>query len=536
MTGKMPVETELKLALAGRENEAAIMEALQSHGYAVEALEAVVNVDLYMDTFDWLLMKKKLALRYRVCGDKAYYTVKGLTPIEDGVAIRPEVEVQLDEPLKKPTDVRPKRIKGIIGKTIYPRKLIGQIEVRTDRRRYCASTPGGARLEIAFDTATFYLKGLNKRRRSGPVHEFEAELVEGDQAELGTLAALLEPLNCTSPCSSSKLELAIKRLKVAPPSGKPKEKQIIRSSDRLDLAMKKFLAWQMERLRDEIPGLRLDIDSEFVHKARVATRRMRSALRLIEGSVPPTLSKFFAGELRWLARLLGDVRDIDVFQLNLERFRKRLGWFSGKQRAFITEWIKEIRREPLKALVDAFDSSRYEGFERRVNNYLNAPLPKHPGTSLAGRLVHQAAPALIDSHLEAVLDHGRLALENHKLKEFHMLRIQVKRLRYTCELVSSAYDGTLDDFIERMTQMQDCLGAIQDTVFMKDFIENLFKEGRRKLMSPAQIFSLGEIYQLFTDRGRLSIREFDGIWQVFASEESINEFRATLGARETPAP
>ena len=49
-----------------------------------------------------------------------------------------------------------------------------------------------------------------------------------------------------------------------------------------------------------------------MHKARVATRRLRSDLRLLEGELDPVWTRFTRGELKWLGEVLGVVRDIDV--------------------------------------------------------------------------------------------------------------------------------------------------------------------------------------------------------------------------------
>jgi CHAD domain-containing protein len=52
-------------------------------------------------------------------------------------------------------------------------------------------------------------------------------------------------------------------------------------------------------------------DPEAVHKMRVATRRLRAALRVFEDMLPPSAAEL-GRELRWLAGALGAVRDLDV--------------------------------------------------------------------------------------------------------------------------------------------------------------------------------------------------------------------------------
>ena len=155
-----PVETELKLVLAGQEAELAVVAYLGESGYTVEELDPVRNVDTYLDTFDWLLMKNKLALRFRISNGTAMYTLKSIGPIEDGIAKRMETEILLDKPVDVPTRVPVKPIRKLVDGIIFPRKLLEQIQIRTDRRRYRVLSPEGAEIELAFDTSSFSLRGL----------------------------------------------------------------------------------------------------------------------------------------------------------------------------------------------------------------------------------------------------------------------------------------------------------------------------------------------------------------------------------------
>ena len=97
--------------------------------------------------------------------------------------------------------------------------------------------------------------------------------------------------------------MAIERFKIAIPSKKPPEKLRVRLDDRLDLALRKILTYQFQRFREQLPGVQRDIDTEFVHQARVATRRMRSALRLFRDAAPESTAAYLRGELKWLGGL-----------------------------------------------------------------------------------------------------------------------------------------------------------------------------------------------------------------------------------------
>ena len=100
--GKQAIETELKIVLPGQEAEAQIISIMREHGYAVDELDPVKNIDIYLDTFDWSLLKKKLALRYRTSNGQAMYTIKSIGTMEDGIAERMETEVALGGPVSVP--------------------------------------------------------------------------------------------------------------------------------------------------------------------------------------------------------------------------------------------------------------------------------------------------------------------------------------------------------------------------------------------------------------------------------------------------
>ena len=522
------METELKLVLAGQEADLLVIAYLGESGYTVEQLDPVRNVDTYLDTFDWLLMKNKLALRFRISNGAAMYTLKSIEPIEDGIAKRMETEILLDKPVDVPTRVPVKPIRKLVDGIIFPRKLLEQIQVRTNRRRYRLLSPERAEIELAFDTSSFSLRGLHKPRRTQRLNELEAEIRNGSGTALEALSRLLSSKFNYPASTASKFEVAIERFKITIPSKKPPEKLRVRLDDRLDVAVQKILTYQMHRFQEQLPGLQRDIDTEFVHQARVATRRMRSALRLFRDAIPEGTAAYLQGELKWLGNLLGGVRDLDVFLLNLSQFKQQIERFPAKKKQAFENWIEKRRRAPLKALWSALESPRYKHFERRMMQFFERPLPLRPRPSLALKLVREVAPVIITEKFDAVIEQSRALLANPKLKQYHLLRIQMKRLRYACEFMAPAYDGGLDSFIERTEEIQDCLGELQDTVFTREFIDGLFEDWKGKLVDPDLLFILGEIYQLQAEIARERREAFSKIWGPFSSEETITALKEIL--------
>ena len=368
--------------------------------------------------------------------------------------------------------------------TIFPRRLLEQVQIRTSRRRYRVISPEEAEIELAFDTSTFALRGLQKPRRVRKLEELEAEIRNGPEGALRSPLALLSDRFRYLPSKASKFEVAIERFKITIPSKKPPEGLRPHLDDRLDVAVRKSCTYQFQRFREQLPGVQHDVDTEFVHQARVATRRMRSALRLFREAISESAATYLGGELKWLGGMFGVVRDLDVFLLNLSRFKKQIESFPTKKKRAFEDWIEKHRRAPLKALCQALESPRYRNFERRFVQFLERPLPARPRPSLALKPVREVAPVLITEKFDAVIEQGRALLVDSKLKQYHLLRIQMKRLRYASEFMATAYEGTLDAMIERAVEIQDCLGELQDTVFTRKFIDGLLEDWKGKLVDP----------------------------------------------------
>lgn len=535
MKDDTPRETGLKLTLPSPAAEAEIIAALEGQAYRIKRLKAGRNLDLYLDTFDWSLYKEKLSLRYRIAGGQARYTLKAVGSSEEGSARRQETDCPLDAPLPKPAEIPAKKIAELVDGLIRPRRLIEQFLIRTDRRPFRLTTPEGAEVELVFATSSFTRKGLQGPRNARKLYELEAELASGPETALAALAALLHKTAACRPSLGTRFAVALARLKIAIPAKKPPARYAVRLEDRFDQAVRKILAHQWQRFTEQLPGIRRDIDTEFVHQARVATRRIRSALRLFQAAVPAGAGAQLAAELQWLGALLGSVRDLDVFLLNLPAFRARCDRFPKKWQVRIEALVAGRRREALADLLAGLASPRYERCARLLERLLSAPLPLRPRPP-AGKPVGEAVAAIIRERFAAVMKRGREALAEPRPKRFHTLRIRMKRLRYACEFMAGAYEGSLDPFIDRTVEIQDCLGEMQDAVFTRAFLADLFAAWKGRLVEPELVFLLGALSQLQDELSRERRRQFAPIWERFAAADTAAQLEAILSGATGEKP
>src|SRR5262249_21152692 len=104
-----------------------------------------------------------------------------------------------------------------------------------------------------------------------------------------------------------------------------------------------------------------------------ATRRLRSELRTFRPVIEPQWVEPLEAELRWLADLLGAVRDVDILA---ERIRKALAARGGAEAATLDPFFTELARrhdQALLALRDGLGSDRYRDLLTRLQPSSSPP-------------------------------------------------------------------------------------------------------------------------------------------------------------------
>ena len=82
----------------------------------------------------------------------------------------------------------------------------------------------------------------------------------------------------------------------------------------------KTLLNRIEELENQIGGAKKNDDIEYVHKLRVASRRVRTALSIFEECLPTKLTKKWKKTIKNLTSSSGAARDVDVQVAFLENY------------------------------------------------------------------------------------------------------------------------------------------------------------------------------------------------------------------------
>jgi CHAD domain-containing protein len=203
-------------------------------------------------------------------------------------------------------------------------------------------------------------------------------------------------------------------------------------------------------------------DTEGVHHLRTTTRRLRSALGLFRDLTEPAWADALADELKWLAGLIGAVRDLDVLTGRLRAGADEEGTSGSLGPLF--DALAARHAAASGALRDALGGERYAALSARLAESPSAV----PLGDDAWEPCRDALPPLVDAAWKRLKRAGRALGRDDPDEDFHEVRKRAKRARYAAEAVGGALEpgpsAAAHRFAGRARDVQDVLGEHQDAV------------------------------------------------------------------------
>ena len=283
----------------------------------------------------------------------------------------------------------------------------------------------------------------------------------------------------------------------------------------------------LEGMTANVAGVRDNIDSEFLHDFRVAVRRTRSLL----GQCKPVLDREprsrFAAEFKWLGRITGPMRDLDVFGLGIAGYRADLPDEAGMDLAPLDEHIRRESDAEHRRLVERLGSRRFatlrndwEAFLAQLSRPESTPLNRAPA------LVELASPRIWRA-FSRVVDQGRVVNSDSPGEALHRLRIECKQLRYLLECFGSLYSVELiPPLVKRLRRLQDNLGDLNDLRVQQARLRHYAHELSRQEVAPVDcLLATGGLIGELSAREARERQRFAGCFEAFDTDSTRARFR-----------
>jgi CHAD domain-containing protein len=243
----------------------------------------------------------------------------------------------------------------------------------------------------------------------------------------------------------------------------------------IDVLVRAAIAEPAHALISHGPGVRLGRDPEDVHKARVATRRLRSNLRTFGDWLEPDWAADLRTELRWLADDLGAVRDADVMFGRLRDAVEALDERDRAAGAALLDRLASVRTEAGERLLASTATERYDLLLDRLVAAARAPSLRGPADAPA-----QAAAPVVVTPWRKLRRAVRRAKRKPDPTALHRVRIRAKRARYAAEAVQPAFGGRAGTFAELAAELQDVLGEHHDAIVLEAWLREAAAKSRAR--------------------------------------------------------
>ncbi|MBB4892464.1 CHAD domain-containing protein [Streptomyces olivoverticillatus] len=452
---------------------------------------------VYYDTTDRRLHAAGITLRRRTGGSDAGWHLK--LPVAPGV--RDEIRTPLST-----------RVPGTLTALVRARTrgapLTPLVRIRS-RRDVChlLDEDGTLLAEASTDAVT----ATPMRGHGAPAEwtEVEVELAPGtDPGLLDALEPHLREAGLRPSEAPSKLARALRATGIeeltapTPPDAEP---------DTAGDHVLAYLREQAEALATLDPGARLGQD-DAVHQMRVATRRIRAALRTYGKVLDRRATAPVTDELQWLATELGVARDREVLA---ERLCTRLGevprsLVRGPVRARLRRWSAGRNNGTRKHITAVLDSKRHLALLDALDTLLAEP-PLRPAAARQPDAVLAKAVLREYDRLVTRVEHA-LAADPGTRRDaaLHDARKAAKRVRYAAEAATPALGKEAKRFAGQMKAVQTLLGDHQDSVMARTTLREMAAAADD---AGEPTFTYGLLYGREEQCADRTERELPGVWE-----------------------
>lgn len=421
-----------------------------SHVDSVSASQEHLLEAVYFDTADLRLLAAGITLRHRSGGSDAGWHLK--LPAGDD---REELTVDGG------AGPVPQALAVLVRAWVRGGALAPVAELSTRRQVQRLLGPADKPLvELADDRVTGRALPEGKEL---VWREWEVELLDGDRALLDVVQQRLTAAGAAQSTSGSKLARVLGGRPVV--QGDRPWWAGRKGSRSAGAAVQAHLAEQVAELVRRDPQVRRDVP-DAVHKMRVATRRLRSALATFRPLLDRAHTDPLRVELRWLAAGLGAARDAEVMHARLRALvdAEPPELVLGPVRASIDEEMTKRYRTGYARLIEVLDGERY----LRLLDALDALVLDPPFLDVAHREAHAVLARLVRRSWRrldrAMVTATRAPLGPAQHELLHQVRKDAKRARYAAEAVEPVFGPPADRFAAAMERMQESLGDFHDGV------------------------------------------------------------------------
>ena len=256
--------------------------------------------------------------------------------------------------------------------------------------------------------------------------------------------------------------LALAALDITPNHYSAKPKFQLDPDMRADVALRSILRFLFRIMRQNEAGILNDIDTEFLHDFRVASRRARAAVGQIKGVFDAPTTQRLKRDLAFLGTMTNRVRDLDVYLLRRADYGAKLPEDQREAIEPLFDLLQQDRKQAFHSLKRKLRAKTYTELMTRWEAFLDGETASETAPN-AARPIRKIAQKRLSKLAARVVQSGHLLLDEGDDERLHKLRIDGKKLRYLLEFTSSLFPpSAVAPVIRHLRKLQDVLGDFHD--------------------------------------------------------------------------
>ena len=457
---------------------------------------------LYFDTAGLDLAQQGVTLRRRTGGDDAGWHLK----LPGGPDTRTEVRL----PLGRTSATVPPVLLESVRAVVRDRPLAPVARLRTRRcQRDVLAEDGTVLAQLCDDEVR--ADRLLGSGGSESWREWEVEVRGGHTDLLPAVEACLLHAGARPAEHGSKLMRALGDAAATSASAPSTVKGL--KPDRAAAVLLAYLEQHLSELHRQDAHVRAE-HGESVHKMRVATRRLRSALTTYRPLFAPGTTDVLREELRWLGQSLSEARDAQVLRERLDRLvaAEPVELVMGPVAARLDRELGAREQGGREMALEALNSARYYRLLDALDQVVASPALAADAEGRAVKVVPRLIQRDAKGLRRAVKAIVRAADAHDRDLAFHEARKKAKRLRYAAESAFPVFPQRATALASAAEAVQGVLGEHQDTVVAR---QTLRECGVSAHLSGENGFTFGRLHALEQKRAAELEQGFADVWEDF---------------------
>jgi CHAD domain-containing protein len=287
----------------------------------------------------------------------------------------------------------------------------------------------------------------------------------------------------------------------------------------------------LETRFEEMYGFRQEAlnwsDPEGVHSMRVASRRLRGAMRdfmpyLRQRGLTPVLKR-----TKSFAAALGEVRDQDVAIIALEKIQKQAPDGVSSALQLLIDERKERRNESRQNLNSILVANEMKQSKSEFMSRIEKATAARRAPAKAELTYSKMAATVILDRLKELEKLSESLYRPFEIESLHDMRIAAKRLRYALELFQQCWGRSLQTFAKTAARLQTALGDVHDCDVWIDHLSEHISQARKQKQDE-QVAAFIWLLSHFVKVRTKHLRQAFDLWRDWEANDVSGQLRQAV--------